>query len=193
MRVIRSSKRPPWTHQLNGQYAHMTYMSLADAVRVYGEAIASMNREIGRVLDWLDAEGLAHNTSVIYASDNGYMWGEHGRTDKRWAYEDSIRIPLLVGLPALGHPEGARSHSNPWRSNLFYSYFFEPPYPAPTVTALVTPRFKYVETNGRKPSLYDLASDPKESRDLIDDVDGQTFENIKRRFVEMQTEMSGIF
>ena len=59
--------------------------------------------------------------------------------------------------------------------------------------ALVTPRFKYVETNGRKPSLYDLASDPKESRDLIDDVDGQTFENLKRRFVEMQTEMSGIF
>jgi N-acetylglucosamine-6-sulfatase len=223
-----------WTHQLNGQYAHMTYMPLADAVRVYGEAIASMDREIGRVLDWLDAEGLAHNTLVIYASDNGYMWGEHGRTDKRWAYEDSIRIPLLVRLPALGHPEGARSDaivanfdvaptlvelaglerpahmqglsfvpllrdpsprpdSNPWRSNLFYSYYFEPPYPAPTVMALVTPRFKYVETNGRKPSLYDLASDPKESRDLIDDVDAQTLENLKRRFVEMQTEMSGIF
>jgi N-acetylglucosamine-6-sulfatase len=219
-----------WTHQAKAQYAHMTYLPLSDAVRVYGEAITSMDREIGRVLDWLDEHGLAQNTLVIYASDNGYMWGEHGLTDKRWAYEDSIRIPLLVRLPSIGHPKGARSDAivanvdlaptllelagfgtpahmqgksfvpilrdpsrnddaNPWRSELLYSYYFEPPYPAPTVNALVTPRFKYVETHGRGNSLYDLERDPGELQNLIESVDPQTLADLKGRFAAMQSQV----
>ena len=54
---------------------------------------------LGRVLDALDELGLAENTMVVYASDNGYYMGDHGLKDKRTAYEESMRIPLLVRFP----------------------------------------------------------------------------------------------
>jgi N-acetylglucosamine-6-sulfatase len=68
-----------------------------------------MDREIGRVLDFLDERGLAGDTLVVYASDNGYLWGEHGLADKRWAYEPSSRIPLLVRWPGPDRQAGAVS------------------------------------------------------------------------------------
>jgi arylsulfatase A-like enzyme len=51
------------------------------------------------VLDYLDKEGLAENTVVVYASDQGFFLGDHGWYDKRWMYEESLRIPLLVRWP----------------------------------------------------------------------------------------------
>ena len=51
------------------------------------------------MLDALDEAGLAENTVVVFTSDNGYFFGEHGLGDKRAAYEESIRIPLLVRFP----------------------------------------------------------------------------------------------
>ena len=50
-------------------------------------------------LDILDELRLTDNTIVIFASDNGFFHGEHGRRDKRVAYEEAIRIPLLIRLP----------------------------------------------------------------------------------------------
>ena len=49
----------------------------------------------------LDELDLAENTMVVYASDNGYYMGDHGLKDKRTAYEESMRIPLLVRFPKL--------------------------------------------------------------------------------------------
>jgi N-acetylglucosamine-6-sulfatase len=69
-------------------------------MRSYSEAVRSMDRQIGRILDSLEKLGLEENTLVIYASDNGFLWGEHQLIDKRWAYEESIRIPFLVRYPA---------------------------------------------------------------------------------------------
>ncbi len=60
---------------------------------------ASVDENVGRLLDYLDEAGLADNTIVVYTSDNGYFIGEHGWTDKKVIYEESIRVPLLVRYP----------------------------------------------------------------------------------------------
>jgi N-acetylglucosamine-6-sulfatase len=65
-------------------------------VRNYCEALVALDRQIGRILDKLDEMGIADNTIIVYAGDNGYFWGEHRLVDKRWAYEESIRIPFIV-------------------------------------------------------------------------------------------------
>jgi len=89
----------PWTHWLDAQYVHLNPFPLDRTMRRYAEAVASMDRQIGRVLDALDARGLAERTLVLYTSDNGYLWGEHGLVDKRWAYEESIRVPFVLRPP----------------------------------------------------------------------------------------------
>jgi N-acetylglucosamine-6-sulfatase len=96
----------PWTHLTNAQYVHLNFTPLDDSVRAYAESIHSMDREIGRILAFLDAQGLRENTLVIYTSDNGYQWGERGLVDKRWPYETSIRVPFLLRYPASGHAAG---------------------------------------------------------------------------------------
>ena len=59
----------------------------------------SLDRNIGKLLDYLDQTGLAENTVVIYASDNGFYLGEHGWFDKRFIYEESLHVPLVVRYP----------------------------------------------------------------------------------------------
>ena len=63
--------------------------------------IDSVDENIGRLLDYLDEEGLAENTVVIYSSDQGWYLGEHGWYDKRWMYEESFRTPLIVRWPGV--------------------------------------------------------------------------------------------
>ena len=70
--------------------------------------IDSVDENVGRLLDELDRSGLAENTLVVYTSDNGYFLGEHGWTDKKVIYEESIRVPLLVRYPE-SVPAGAVS------------------------------------------------------------------------------------
>jgi arylsulfatase A-like enzyme len=71
-------------------------------IRNYFRCIAGVDENIGRLLKALDEQGLADNTMVIYCSDNGYYLGEHSLGDKRSAYDESLRIPLLVRWPTLG-------------------------------------------------------------------------------------------
>lgn len=54
-----------------------------------------------RILDYLEANNLADNTIVVYTSDQGMLLGEHDFIDKRWMYEDSIRMPLIVRWPGV--------------------------------------------------------------------------------------------
>ncbi len=75
-------------------------------VRAYFELVSAMDDALGRLLDEIDALGIADRTVVIFAGDNGHLLGEHGMESKRSAYEGSIRIPLLVRWPGLG--DGAR-------------------------------------------------------------------------------------
>lgn len=77
-------------------------------VKDYLRTIASVDENLGRVLDYLDETGLAENTIVIYTSDQGFYLGEHGWFDKRWMYEESLRTPLIVRWPGVIE-EGARN------------------------------------------------------------------------------------
>lgn len=66
----------------------------------YLQTIQCVDDNVGRLLDYLDAEGLARNTIVIYTSDQGFFCGEHGWFDKRFMYEESLKMPFLVRFPA---------------------------------------------------------------------------------------------
>jgi arylsulfatase A-like enzyme len=70
----------------------------------YLGCIAAVDEGVGRVLDYLDANGLADNTIVVYTSDQGFYLGEHGWFDKRFIYNESFKTPLLVRWPGVITP-----------------------------------------------------------------------------------------
>jgi arylsulfatase A-like enzyme len=65
----------------------------------YLATISSVDDNVGRVLDYLDENGLTENTIVVYTSDQGFYLGEHGWFDKRFIYDESFKTPLLVRWP----------------------------------------------------------------------------------------------
>jgi arylsulfatase A-like enzyme len=73
-------------------------------LRNYLRCIRALDEGVGRLLDELAASGLADNTIVVYASDQGFFLGEHGWYDKRWMYEESLRLPLIVRWPGVTAP-----------------------------------------------------------------------------------------
>lgn len=75
---------------------HKTYQKF---VKDFLRSGAAIDENIGRLLDYLDEEGLAENTIVIYTADQGYFMGEHGLFDKRMMYEESMRMPFVIRYP----------------------------------------------------------------------------------------------
>ncbi len=75
----------------------------------YLGCVKGIDESVGRLLQFLDDEGLSNNTIVIYSSDQGFYLGEHGWFDKRFIFEESLRTPLLVrwpGVAKVGHVSG---------------------------------------------------------------------------------------
>ena len=70
----------------------------------YLRCVAGVDRNVGRVLDQIDSAGLTENTIVVYCADQGFYLGEHGWFDKRWAYEESLKMPLIVRWPGKVQP-----------------------------------------------------------------------------------------
>ena len=68
-------------------------------IKEYLRCVASIDDNMGRLLDVLDGEGLSDDTVVVYTSDQGFFLGDHGWFDKRFMYEESLRMPLLVRYP----------------------------------------------------------------------------------------------
>ncbi len=68
-------------------------------IKDYLRVVASMDAGIGRMLDYLEREHLVENTIVVYTSDQGFFLGEHGWFDKRFMYEESLRMPFVVQYP----------------------------------------------------------------------------------------------
>jgi len=64
----------------------------------------SLDRNIGKLLDYLDKSGLSKNTVVVYTSDQGFYLGEHGWFDKRWIYEESLKTPFVIRYPGVIKP-----------------------------------------------------------------------------------------
>ena len=67
--------------------------------RRFAETVHGLDENVGRILNYLDESGLAKDTLVLYLGDNGFALGEHGFYDKRDAFEESIRIPMLAYAP----------------------------------------------------------------------------------------------
>jgi arylsulfatase A-like enzyme len=72
----------------------------------YFRGLVGVDQNVGRVLALLDQLGLARDTVVVYTSDNGYHLGDHGIGDKRSAYEESMRVPMLLRYPRVSATRG---------------------------------------------------------------------------------------
>jgi N-acetylglucosamine-6-sulfatase len=79
-------------------------MTFDEFYRAYTETLLALDESVGRVLDHLEKNGLAKDTLVLYMGDNGFSFGEHGLIDKRHAYEESIRVPMLAWAPGFIAP-----------------------------------------------------------------------------------------
>ena len=69
-------------------------------IKDYLRCIASVDDNVGRVIDYIDNEGIRENTIIIYTSDQGFFLGDHGWYDKRFMYEESLRMPFVISYPA---------------------------------------------------------------------------------------------
>ncbi len=79
-------------------------------IKEYLRCVASIDNNVGRMLDYLDDDGVADDTMVIYTSDQGFFLGDHGWYDKRFMYEESLRMPFIVRYPrAIG--AGSSTHA----------------------------------------------------------------------------------
>ncbi len=109
--------KPHWVRQQRGSWHGVDFPYHGDLgpgmtgfdnfYRRYAETLLAVDESVGRVLDYLEQSGLAENTLVLYLGDNGFLLGEHGLIDKRNAYEESIRIPMLAWSPGFV-PAGSR-------------------------------------------------------------------------------------
>ena len=68
-------------------------------MRLYVMVRGERDARLDSLLDWLEEKGLAENTVIFYTADNGFFLGDHGLYDKRFMYEESIRMPFLVRYP----------------------------------------------------------------------------------------------
>ena len=75
----------------------------------YLGCVKAVDEAVDHLLNYIDEDGLAENTIVVYASDQGFYLGEHGWFDKRWVFEESLRTPLLIRWPGVTRP-GSISH-----------------------------------------------------------------------------------
>lgn len=91
--IIKKFKEDKLSGEALAEWKYQQYMH--DYMRV----IHSVDRNVGRVLKYLEDNGLLENTMIVYTSDQGFYMGEHGWFDKRFMYEESFRTPLLIRLP----------------------------------------------------------------------------------------------
>lgn len=102
--------KPDWVREQRYSWHGVDYMyhnrddhpqSLEEIIVRYSESLMGVDESIERVMNYLEEEGLAEETIVIYMGDNGFMLGEHGLIDKRQAYEESMRVPMLAWAPGM--------------------------------------------------------------------------------------------
>lgn len=73
-------------------------------IRDYMATVAAVDDGVGKILDYLKESGLAENTLVVYTTDQGFYLGEKGFFDKRFMYEESLAMPMLMQLPGVIEP-----------------------------------------------------------------------------------------
>ncbi len=78
------------------EYAHLAYQ---EYLKRYLRCVKGVDDNLRRLFDYLRKEGLMDNTIIVYTGDQGFMLGEHDYIDKRWMYEESMRMPFIVRYP----------------------------------------------------------------------------------------------
>lgn len=78
-----------------------TQGKLEEYFQRYAETLLAVDESVGALVDHLRARQLLDSTVIVFMSDNGFAFGEHGLIDKRTAYEESMRIPLIISCPEL--------------------------------------------------------------------------------------------
>jgi arylsulfatase A-like enzyme len=101
--------KPNWVREQRYGWHGVEYMfhgafEFDGFYRAYTETLLALDESVGRVLDYVEAAPLRSNTLVIYMGDNGFLLGEHGLIDKRHAYEESMRVPMLAYAPGFIAP-----------------------------------------------------------------------------------------
>lgn len=98
--------KPMWVHDQRNSWHGVEHpyhgrsgQTIGEMYRHYCEMVLSIDDSVGRVMQSLRQRGLDDNTIVIFTSDGGHLWGEHGLIDKRCAYEPSIRVPMITWGP----------------------------------------------------------------------------------------------
>lgn len=94
--LIPADTRKPVYFQSHKELKQWMYQRY---IKDYLRCVASIDENVGRLLDYLDQEGLTENTIVVYTSDQGFFLGDHGWYDKRFMYEESLRMPFLIRYP----------------------------------------------------------------------------------------------
>jgi choline-sulfatase len=86
--------RGPENRKARMKWKYQIYM------RDYLQCVQSIDDNVGRLLQYLDENGLAENTLVVYTSDQGFFLGDHGFFDKRLMFDESLQMPMLMRWPA---------------------------------------------------------------------------------------------
>ncbi|MCC6587253.1 MAG: sulfatase-like hydrolase/transferase [Bryobacterales bacterium] len=155
----------------------------------------AIDEGLGEMLKALESNGQLDNTAIVFTSDHGYFYGEHGLNyERRLAYEETIRIPLLIRYPAAYRPRtrvddftlsldistlalnwaGVRKAQAPKRKAFLIEYFSDRVFPRTQnmgYQAVRTRRWKYIHYTELKDSdeVYDLEADPYEMTNLFND------------------------
>jgi arylsulfatase A-like enzyme len=103
--------KPMWVrNQRNSwhgaDFPYHTDQSLTEYVRQYYRTLSPVDESLGRILSYLRKNKLENQTLIVFYSDNGFLFGDHGLIDKRNAYEPSVRVPMVAYAPGL-LPKGA--------------------------------------------------------------------------------------
>jgi len=94
--TIRDLKQEPPPNLEGADLVRWAYQRY---IKDYLRCVASIDDNVGRLLNYLDDEGLTEDTIVIYTSDQGMFLGEHGYYDKRFMYEESLQMPFIIRYP----------------------------------------------------------------------------------------------
>ncbi len=207
--------KPMWVHNQRNtwhgiDFAYNSDMPFTEYLRFYFATLSAVDDSVGRILAYLRENGLEQDTLVIFTSDNGFLFGDHGLIDKRNAYQASVLIPFiayqpgtipagsvnrgrirnldfaptLLDLAGIEQPEHFEGHSawrlirgetpeTEWRPDDFiYEYYWEWTFPmTPGTFSITRGNLKYIQYHGiyDLEELYNLAEDPDEMRNLIND------------------------
>ena len=109
IRWMSRSDYPTGTLDVRGLSApERTKAAYQKYLKDYLRCVRGIDDTVGTILNYLDIDGIAEDTIVVYTSDQGMFLGEHDYIDKRWIFEESLQMPLLVRYPK-EIPAGSRS------------------------------------------------------------------------------------